>query len=445
MAPFKNINPLDGDFATYNSTVQQPQQQQAEFEQHLNELHQADALNPDRELFDISEEDDRLIRAAADAALDRRGEPRAVTIGNYERSLRKLADALKPSGQTITMLDHKSLLDHAKRLFPRDKVIVPALSMLSRHREPDAPARPITPQYRASKEDEDLIRRAAEGNFCRTIGHQTGEDYANRLRKLSAALQPSSIAVLDHGSLVRHAKRLFPGNERLVYALNRLDDYRRRGASRRKRGGSRLALEPAANAPVQSVRQEQLLDTEASRSAGVAPPTVRRAVLNPYPNDLALIEAYKAAPAEGISEDTAINYANRLTGFSVHLRKKSKPGIAARLHDGSLDTDVKDYKDSDGRYVGAALAHFRKSLPHGALELGQHTDPEDAVARRVGKSPAQHSASEGSASGPEILLPAEGHDQDVISGMMDEADPSSLSSQPRAIIRHRIPMKPFTR
>ncbi|WP_157088512.1 hypothetical protein [Bradyrhizobium jicamae] len=222
MAPFSNINPFDRHFATYNATVQQPQQQQAEFEQHLGEVQQVDAVDLHRELFDISEEEDRLIQAAADAARDR-GQPSTVAVGHYDRSLRKLADALKPSGQTIAMLDDELLLDHAKRLFPKDKGIVPALSMLRRYREPGAPAHPITSKYRASKEDEDLIRRAAEGNFCRTIGRQTGEDYARRLRKLSAALQPSSIAVLDHDSLVGHAERLFPGNKRLVYALNRLD------------------------------------------------------------------------------------------------------------------------------------------------------------------------------------------------------------------------------
>ncbi len=170
-----------------------------------------------------------------------------------------------------------------------------------------------------------------------------------------------------------------------------------------------------------------LAHLKASQSAGVAPPTVRRTVLNPY--HAALIEAYKAAPAEGIMKDTVSNYAKRLRMFSDHLRKNNKRRIAARLHDKSLDADVTNYKGSGGLDVGAALAHVRKSLPRGELEAGQHRapvpHPEDGVARRIADTAAQHSASEGTVSWPEFLLPAERHDQDVVSGIMDEADPPS--------------------
>ncbi|WOH52278.1 MULTISPECIES: hypothetical protein [unclassified Bradyrhizobium] len=137
-----------------------------------------------------------------------------------------MADVLKRSGQTIAMLDDESLLDRAKRLFPKDKVIVPALSMLSRYREPGAAARPITTHYRASKEDDRLIRAAAEAGFGRAIDRKTAENYSSNLRKLSAALRPSSIAMLGHDSLVGHAKRLFPSDNKLIYALNRLREYR---------------------------------------------------------------------------------------------------------------------------------------------------------------------------------------------------------------------------
>ncbi|MCA1371098.1 hypothetical protein I6F15_27555 [Bradyrhizobium sp. BRP14] len=111
MDPFNNIKPFDGHFVAYNATVQQPQQQQAEFEQHLGEVPQVDAAYAGREVFDISEEDDRLIQAAADAAHHRGTPPSTVTVGIYDRRLRKLADALKRSGQTIAMLDHDSLVE----------------------------------------------------------------------------------------------------------------------------------------------------------------------------------------------------------------------------------------------------------------------------------------------------------------------------------------------
>jgi len=175
MDGFNSINPGDKSSATSNATVEQPQQQQAEFEQHLGDVRQVDAVYPHRDLFDIADEDDRLIQAASGAALERGPPPGATTISIYDRRLRKLAEALKQYGQSMAGLDEESLLDYAKKLLPKDKVIAPALSMVSRYREPDAPARPIRTHYRPSKEDDRLIRQAAEAGFGRQIDEKPPE------------------------------------------------------------------------------------------------------------------------------------------------------------------------------------------------------------------------------------------------------------------------------
>ncbi|MEJ6871858.1 hypothetical protein V3592_46115, partial [Bradyrhizobium japonicum] len=49
--------------------------------------------------------------------------------------------------------------------------------------------------------------------------------------------------------------------------------------------------------------------------------------------------------------------------------------------------------------------------------------------RRVGDAAAQHIASQKGGSWPEELLPAEGHDQDLLLGLMDEPGPSSSAPQ----------------
>ncbi|MER9204249.1 hypothetical protein NKH74_35340, partial [Mesorhizobium sp. M0933] len=103
--------------------------------------------------------------------------------------------------------------------------------------------------------------------------------------------------------------------------------------------------------------------------AGGAP--VRgRAVLNPDPADAvlireytaALIKAYEAAPT-GPNPRAIEAYGSALRRFSQYLVENKKPGIAARLHEGSLDEDAKRYTISSGDRRMAALAHLRKSAP----------------------------------------------------------------------------------
>ncbi|WP_338832638.1 Ulp1 family isopeptidase [Bradyrhizobium sp. 27S5] len=172
-----------------------------------------------------------------------------------------------------------------------------------------------------------------------------------------------------------------------------------------------------------------------SQSTGGIVPIADRAKLNPYPQDAALIEEYKNEATTG----TVSTYAFTLSSFSDYLRKNNKKGIAARLSGKALDGDVGDYKKDVGgnRRIGAALAHLRKSRAGAkAMELDRHIspgpDPERAALmepRRVSDAAAEHRASQEAGSWPE-KLPAEGYDQDLVLGLMDEPGPSHSALQP---------------
>ncbi|UGY24978.1 C48 family peptidase [Bradyrhizobium septentrionale] len=181
------------------------------------------------------------------------------------------------------------------------------------------------------------------------------------------------------------------------------------------------------------------------QSTGGVGPITGRAELNPPPQDVALIEEYKNEAATG----TGRMYASVLRSFSDYLRENNKKGIAARLSGNTLDEDVKRYrKDAGGNpNIGAALARLRKSQAGAkAMERERHIspvpDPEDAALMEpmpVGGAAAQHSASQDAGSWPKELLPAEGHDQDLLLGLMDEPGPSS-SLEPAA--RHDQSLDP---
>ncbi|WP_224741419.1 Ulp1 family isopeptidase [Bradyrhizobium sp. 2S1] len=173
------------------------------------------------------------------------------------------------------------------------------------------------------------------------------------------------------------------------------------------------------------------------QSTGGVVPITGRAELNPHPQDVALIKEYKNEAATV----TGRVYAVSLRSFGHYLRENNKKGIAARLSGNTLDEDVKRYrKDAGGDpNIGAALAHLRKSQAGAkAMEFERYIspvpDPEDAALMEpmpVGGAAAQHSASQRAFSWPEELLPAVGHDQDLLLGLMDEPGPSS-SLEPAA-------------
>ncbi|MET2832810.1 Ulp1 family isopeptidase [Mesorhizobium shangrilense] len=163
------------------------------------------------------------------------------------------------------------------------------------------------------------------------------------------------------------------------------------------------------------------------KSAGGAAPMVGRTALNPDPDDAALIrrytaaliKQYEAAPAIWPTPNTTRSYATVLKRFSQYLRENNKPGIAARIHEGSLDEDVRRYKDSGGEQkIGAALVHLQKFLPRAALgrEIALAAHPEDTVgmdASPIGDAAAQHSAPQEAFGWPENL-PGEGNEDDAV-------------------------------
>ncbi|MER9197582.1 hypothetical protein NKI13_30955, partial [Mesorhizobium australicum] len=116
--------------------------------------------------------------------------------------------------------------------------------------------------------------------------------------------------------------------------------------------------------------------------AGGAPVLDRAAVLNnPDPADAALIRDYTAAPTKeykaaptGPNPGTIQTYGSAPRRFSEYLVENHKPGIAARLHEGSLDEDAKRYNNSGGI---SALAHLRKSEL--GRELPGKANEDDAV------------------------------------------------------------------
>ncbi|WP_246668132.1 hypothetical protein [Bradyrhizobium elkanii] len=270
MDRLNTINQADHSAAS-NSAAEQPQQPQAEFEQHLLDAPRAGPIYPHRELYDVTEEDDRLIQAASGAALERGQPPSPATISAYDRRLRKLAEELKRSGKSMASLDDDKLAGYARKLLPNDKVIAPALSMVSRHRKPDADALPLTTHYRPSQEDQRLIKEAAEARFGRQITEGTAGGYASALRKLAVALRPSSIAKLSDDKLLGHADRLFRNDKTLIAALNALRDYRAiigRVNLGAEGGSSRQVIQPPVSSPTRPV-DEQRLGSAADRDASL--------------------------------------------------------------------------------------------------------------------------------------------------------------------------------
>ncbi|MGL3104261.1 hypothetical protein [Bradyrhizobium sp. BR 1432] len=118
----------------------------------------------------------------------------------------------------------------------------------------------------------------------------------------------------------------------------------------------------------------------ASQSESGGPPIASRTKLNPYDNDAALIEEYKATATK--NRKTKSQYATALSEFSEYLRTSNKPGFAARLSNKSLDEDVTAYRKEAGsnRRIGTALSHLRES-PAGAraIELEEPSREEVVI------------------------------------------------------------------
>ncbi|MBH5371019.1 hypothetical protein [Bradyrhizobium glycinis] len=306
MDRFNTINPADRDSTASDASVEQPQQPHVAFEQHLAGAREAGPVYPHAALY---EEDDRLIQAASAAALDRGPPLSKTTVEIYDRRLRKLAGALKKSGKSISGLDDDTLAGYAKKLLPGDKGIAAALSMVSQYRDPDADAGPVSTHYRPSREDERLIRKAANAGFGRRIGKRTAENYASHLRKLAVALRPLSMAELSDDRLLGHADRLFPKDKTLIAALNGLRDYRATTLQNHlagEGGSSRQVIQPSAPSPMPRADGQPMgsvADGGGSLPPGFDLPQVRHAMgLAPHSpiQSVAQDQLFDAADREGL-------------------------------------------------------------------------------------------------------------------------------------------------
>ncbi|WP_050386067.1 hypothetical protein [Bradyrhizobium pachyrhizi] len=427
MDSLDNTNRFDRHPDTCDAAAETPQQQGG-FEQHISAAAQApDNAYPHKQLFDIAEEDDRLIQAATDLAHARQVPASTVTIGIYDRGLRELAQELKLSGKTMAALDNAKLRDSARRLFPNNRLILAALSLIDRYRNPDAPVRPGPTKYRASKEDERLLKAAVIAGFGRMIDQKSADNYATGLRKLAVALRPSSIARLDYKTLVRHADRLFPNDKRLFIALNRLQEYRAsigQVVSRENVSSSRVPPDPIDHLPMSFLDQEQPLDRDGnSCGAGVV---VRFDLSEGWPGmDSAAHWGAQNSDKEG-QQLGAANLGQTLPADqfdqpSMHFTHQQS-GSAAQ-QEGSPATATHAGFGWQLSEVGGPSDRMLMQAPLQA-ELSQW-EAAQSLTGATGHEDVSVSRGEGGNVASPVFLSAEDHDQDLLWGMLEEAGPKS--------------------
>ncbi|WP_245321416.1 hypothetical protein [Bradyrhizobium sp. NAS96.2] len=422
MDSLNNANRFDRHPDTYDPAAE-TSQRQAGFEQHISAAAQEpDTAYPHKQLFDIAEEDDRLIQAATDLARARRVPASRVTIGIFDHRLRELARELKLSGKTMALLDDANLLDSAQRLFPNDKVMLSALSLIDRYRDPDAPARPSSTKYRASKEDERFLKEAVIAGFGRMIDQKSAGNYATSLRKLAAALRPSSLTRLDHNTLVGHADSLFPKDKKLLHALDRLQEYRvstGQIVSRENADSSRAPPDPIDHLPMPRLDQEQPLDRDENpRGAGVIvgfDPSER------WPGmDSAAHWGAQNADKErqlGVADLGHPLSADRFDQPSTHfthqrsgsaVEQGGSPAIATHA---GFGWQLSEVGGSSDRMLQQAPVH----------QAGISQWEAQAAPGANGHEYNSVSRGEGGNVAPPVVSSAEDHDQDLLWGMLDEA------------------------
>ncbi|WP_235976690.1 Ulp1 family isopeptidase [Bradyrhizobium archetypum] len=143
-----------------------------------------------------------------------------------------------------------------------------------------------------------------------------------------------------------------------------------------------------------------------------------------HPEDAPLISGLQEALVKaGYEEITAkTNYVGPLRRFSRWLFAKNKPGVAARLNDESLSSEAAIFDQSRRHLVLTALDRLRASQsPGGVASITARAGGIEAAAKQGGSQPAF--------SWPAAL--AEGDDQDLFFGTVDEAGASSCLQPPR--------------
>ncbi|MCP1758719.1 phage shock protein A [Bradyrhizobium elkanii] len=246
----------------------------------------------------------------------------ANSLNSYAQALRQLGNDLALRGQSISALDHDSLVTHAKKFFPLDPRMSPALTALRGHLEPGVALGGRGRKRSVPAEDEALISEAARSSKRAANAVKT---YSAVLRRLSDALSRGDqrIAWLDQEALITRARELFPQDRNMSPALNMIEEFRRGAAG----GGS-------TEVPHLSDEDRSLIDN-AVRSAG---------------------------ERQGLSANSLNSYAKALRqlGRDLALRGQS---ISALDHD-SLVTHAKEFFPLDPR-MSPALNALRGHLESG--------------------------------------------------------------------------------
>ncbi|MCP1854370.1 hypothetical protein J2R80_008193 [Bradyrhizobium sp. USDA 4541] len=164
---------------------------------------------------------------------------------------------------------------------------------------------------------------------------------------------------------------------------------------------------------------------------------------SPFAQDAELIKEYKSTVINERKKEaaTAYKYGTALGRFSKYLRNNGKPAIAARLHDMSLDEDLVRYEATPGYHpkVRAALADLRKTLAgDDAVELDGGSRPDSEALAVTGEmrsadAVAPDSVWQRTVSWPE-MLPAQGHEQDTPSSVMDQPSPSAYLTRRAGLV-----------
>ncbi|WP_157113719.1 hypothetical protein [Bradyrhizobium embrapense] len=202
------------------------------FEQQLAEASQAAPAAPKRANRDdhphLSQDDRDLIdNAIAQRAAQRNLSPSSASI--YTQALRKLVNDLRARGQTTSLKDHQSLIDHVNTYFSnpstRSTMLV-GLNALGAYLDP---ARSRYPHL--SEEEQDLIDKAIAQWAAQTnLRPKTAGNYTSALRQLvndfRARGQTTDLG--DHQSLVHHVNTYFsnfPVGKTMLAGLNALGAY----------------------------------------------------------------------------------------------------------------------------------------------------------------------------------------------------------------------------
>ncbi|MBT1159897.1 hypothetical protein J1C56_30640, partial [Aminobacter anthyllidis] len=150
----------------------------------------------------------------------------APTLRIYSYALRRLANDLGARGQATDLKNHQSLVDHLNTFFPKDtdiRDIRPALNVLRAYHEPGYSATGRWPVTVPSKADAHVLEQVTSDS---SLAPSTRVVYGHSLRRFSEALERRgrTISGLDHDSRIEFAEVLFPGNDYLRLALERVRD-----------------------------------------------------------------------------------------------------------------------------------------------------------------------------------------------------------------------------